>query len=62
MLRRVPPYEACGGFTPARRNALRRAGTGSRLWGLHFSGTILKRSVLQVKRSLSEVTESGLMK
>ena len=29
------PYEACGGATPAWRNALWRAGTGFRPWGLH---------------------------
>jgi len=33
VLRRVPPDEACGGATPACRNGLRRAGTGSSPWG-----------------------------
>ena len=33
MLWRVPLSEACGGATPACRNALRRAGTGFRPWG-----------------------------
>src|SRR4030067_1303999 len=36
MPRRVPPYEAGGGATPACRNALRRAGTGFSPWGLHL--------------------------
>jgi hypothetical protein len=30
------PEEACGGATPACRNALRRAGTGFSPLGLHF--------------------------